>query len=214
MRLDHISYASSHDQLADVLQRLGAQIGSPFTDGGIHPRFGTRNFVLPLKNGQYIEVVCPLNHPAADASPFGRAVSQRANEGGGWLAWVVSTEDISPFEQRIGRKAVQGHRTKPNGEDLQWKQIGVLDTLNDAQLPFFIEWISGTHPSFNEICSAEISAIEIAGTKQILKDWLGVDYNFFLGGIELQWIDKEKNDGINGIVSITLKTHLGEIRLT
>jgi len=61
MRLDHISYAATHDQLVDVVQRIGSRIGSAFTDGGIHPRFGTRNFTLALKNGHYLEVVCPLD---------------------------------------------------------------------------------------------------------------------------------------------------------
>ncbi|NCU83175.1 MAG: VOC family protein, partial [Actinobacteria bacterium] len=54
MRLDHISYAATHDQLVDVVQRIGSRIGSAFTDGGIHPRFGTRNFTLALKNGHYL----------------------------------------------------------------------------------------------------------------------------------------------------------------
>ena len=63
MRLDHVSYVTSHDQLADTVQRLGARLGSTFVDGGVHPRFGTRNFTMPLQNGQYIEVVCPLDHP-------------------------------------------------------------------------------------------------------------------------------------------------------
>jgi hypothetical protein len=49
MRLDHISYVTSHDQLADTVQRLGSRIGSTFVDGGIHPRFGTRNFTAPLQ---------------------------------------------------------------------------------------------------------------------------------------------------------------------
>jgi hypothetical protein len=89
-RLDHISYATSHDQLVDVVQRLGSRIGSAFIDGGIHPRFGTRNFTLPLKNGHYLEVVCPLDHPAAEDSAFGKAVTTRASEGGGWMSWVVA----------------------------------------------------------------------------------------------------------------------------
>ena len=63
MRLDHVSYVTSHDQLADTVQRLGSRLGSTFVDGGVHPRFGTRNFTLPLQNGQYIEVVCLLDHP-------------------------------------------------------------------------------------------------------------------------------------------------------
>ena len=57
MRLDHVSYVASHDELINVVQRMGANIGSAFIDGGIHPRFGTRNFTLPLANGHYLEVV-------------------------------------------------------------------------------------------------------------------------------------------------------------
>ena len=100
MRLDHVSYVTSHDQLADTVQRLGSRLGSTFVDGGVYPRFGTRNFTLPLQNGHYIEVVCPLDHPASDASPFGKAVSKRAAEGGGWLTWVVSV-DTHPERDEI-----------------------------------------------------------------------------------------------------------------
>ena len=60
MRLDHVSYVTSHDQLADTVQRLGSRLGSTFVDGGVHPRFGTRNFTLSLQNGHYLEVVCRL----------------------------------------------------------------------------------------------------------------------------------------------------------
>jgi hypothetical protein len=64
MRLDYVSYVTSHDQLADTVQRLGSRLGSAFVDGGIHPRFGTHSYNASFKNGQYIEVVCPLDHPA------------------------------------------------------------------------------------------------------------------------------------------------------
>ena len=159
MRLDHISYAASHDQLVDVVQRLGSRIGSAFIDGGIHPRFGTRNFTLPLKNGHYLEVVCPINHPAADESPFGKVVSKRANEGGGWLTWVVATDDITSVEIRLGRNSVEGHRTRPDGTDLKWKQLGVLGTLDDSQIPFFIEWKTNEHPSTDGKPLAEITSL-------------------------------------------------------
>jgi hypothetical protein len=77
MRLDHVSYATSHDQLVDTVQRLGARLGSTFVDGGIHPRFGTRNFTCALKNGQYIEVVCPLDHPANEQTPWGKLYQRK-----------------------------------------------------------------------------------------------------------------------------------------
>lgn len=213
MRLDHISYAASHDQLVDVVQRLGSRIGSAFIDGGIHPRFGTRNFTLPLKNGHYIEVVCPINHPAADESAFGKIVSKRANEGGGWLTWVVATEDISSVENRLERKSIEGHRTRPDGTDLKWKQLGVLGTLEDSQLPFFIKWETKEHPSIDGKPVAEIVRIEISGDKNKVKNWLGIEPDHAFSGIEIIWIDPEKNDGETGIVSVHLSTQKGVVRL-
>jgi hypothetical protein len=82
MRLDHVSYVTSHDQLADTVQRLGSRLGSTFVDGGVHPRFGTRNFTLPLQNGQYIEVVCPLDHPATDDGDSGIVAVHLTTPGG------------------------------------------------------------------------------------------------------------------------------------
>ena len=44
---------------------------------------------------------------------------------------VVSVADVPKVEARLGRQAVDGHRTKPNGHGLSWEQIGVLGTLED-----------------------------------------------------------------------------------
>jgi len=115
MRLDHVSYVVSHDQISDVVNRIGSQIGTAFIDGGIHPKFGTRNFTAPLLNSQYIEVVCPMDHPATDTTPFGRAVKKKAYEGGGWLSWVIASKNLTEIEDKLGRKSVEGKRFKPNG---------------------------------------------------------------------------------------------------
>ena len=159
MRLDHVSYVASHDQLSDTVQRIGSLISTAFVDGGIHPRFGTRNFTAPLLNGQYVEVVCALDHPAAEQTAFGQAVSKKAAEGGGWLTWVFSTEDLAPIEAAIGRPAIEGHRRRPDGTDLKWKQVGVKELLTDPELPFFIQWEDGHHPS--EVGRAVSSIVEM-----------------------------------------------------
>ena len=213
MRLDHISYAASHDQIADVIQRLGSRIGSAFTDGGIHPRFGTRNFTLPLKNGHYLEVVCPLDHPATEASPFGKIVTQRANEGGGWLTWVISTEDISPIENRLGREAVDGHRTTPDGTDLRWKQLGVLDSLKNYQLPFFIQWLTNDHPSKDGKAVAAISKIEIAGSKSTIEEWTGYSISKLTKTIDLEFNTNPEYENETGIIAVHLNTPLGSLRI-
>ena len=214
MRLDHISYVTSHDQLADTVQRLGSRIGGTFIDGGIHPRFGTRNFILPLMNGQYLEVVCPLDHPASDSSAFGASVSRRAQEGGGWLSWVVALEDIRPIEARLNRPAIDGHRLKPNGQELNWKQIGVLATIEDRELPFFVEWVSSSHPSLDGDATASINKIELAGDKNKIQDWLGIPLDdVFNPRVDIIWLEQNPSEKENGIVAVHLETSNGSIRL-
>ena len=213
MRLDHISYVTSHDQLADTVQRLGSRIGSTFVDGGIHPRFGTRNFTAPLAGGQYIEVVCPLDHPATEATPWGKAVSKKAQEGGGWLTWVFSTEDISPIESKFGRDAVDGHRTRPNGTDLKWKQIGVKEITDSRELPFFIQWLTSDHPSQDGTAVSKIEKIVIADKDQLADSWFKSEILGALAEVSIDWVDPSANDGDNGIVAVHLSTPNGSVVL-
>jgi hypothetical protein len=175
MEIDHVSYVASHDQISDVTNRIGLSIGSPFIDGGMHPRFGTRNFTAPLKNGQYIEVVCPIDHPATDQTNFGIAVKQKALSGGGWFAWVIRTSNIEEIEKRIDRKAIDGDRVKPDGAKLKWKQLGVKELSKNGHFPFFVQWLSENHPSKDLEAKASITSINLNGSKKELNSWIDSD---------------------------------------
>ena len=209
MRLDHVSYVTSHDQLADTVQRLGSRLGTTFVDGGIHPRFGTRNFTAPLLGGKYMEVVCPLDHPATEQTPWGKAVSQKALEGGGWLTWVFSVDDISPIEEKFGRKAVEGHRTRPDGTDLKWKQIGVREIASSRELPFFIQWLTNDHPAQDGKAISKIKEIVISDDSKLGESWFRQDIQDALETISVKWISPEDNENIIGIVSISVATPNG-----
>lgn len=210
MRLDHISYACTTAEVADVIQRIGGDLGSTFKDGGRHPSFGTRNFILPLAQGCYVEVVSALDHPAAEKAPFGRAVASRANDGGGWLGWVVSVEDLSPVETRLGRPATDGHRIRPDGVELCWRQIGVLDVLEDPQLPFFIEWScpDTEHPSTGG-GNVRIERVEMCGDPQTITDYLGADVAHPLDDIEVDWVEGDEP----GIIAVWFATPHGSVRI-
>lgn len=214
MYLDHVSYVASHDQISDVVNRIGSQIGTAFVDGGIHPKFGTRNFTAPLLNNQYIEVVCPLDHPATDSTPFGKAVSKKSREGGGWMAWVIATDNISSFEKKIGRDAVLSLRKKPNGTELNWKQLGVLNMTQDSQLPFFIEWVTNNHPSKDGSAVAKISKIEISGQEETLKEWVGGQENYNQVSSILEFFNDTPEDSDTGInlVEFEINNRLVPIR--
>src|SRR5689334_10213034 len=175
MRVDHVSYAAEHDGLQATAERLSKLIGVDPVDGGIHPRFGTRNVILPLAHERYVEVVEALDHPASDKAPFGQAVKARSELGGGWLGWVVAVDDLTALESRLGRESVPGNRFRPDGHELKWRQIGVKGLQSDPQLPFFISWEGegDDHPSQGASCDLHLTALEIAGDPNRVSEWLG-----------------------------------------
>jgi hypothetical protein len=127
---------------------------------------------------------------------------------------VVAVDDVSKIEKRLGRAAVDGHRTKPDGKDLAWKQIGVLGTLEDKQLPFFIEWLSLDHPSTDGKAIAKIVKVELAGDESRIEEWLGSELHAAIGSdVEVQWVDASANDGDSGIIAVHVMTPNGVVRL-
>ena len=212
MRLDHLSYAAGPDGLAAAVQRLGARLGASFSDGGIHPSFGTRNFVLPLANDCYLEVVGVLDHPAVDTAPFGRAVRARTAQGGGWLTWAIRVDDMADIEARLKRRAAPGHRRRPDGFDLRWRQIGLYDVAEDAQLPFFVKWDvdQREHPSFGRSAVA-LRGVEIAGDELTVDLYLGMSSREPLEGVDVKWVPPDSGD--RGLLAATFSTPAGDVRL-
>jgi hypothetical protein len=212
MRLDHLSYAAGPDGLKGTAARIGALLGEEFRDGGIHPRFGTRNMVLPLTAGTYLEVVAVLDHPASDKAPFGQAVRARSALGGGWLGWVVSVEDMAGVEKRLGRESVPGNRHRPDGVELRWRQVGVMGLKSDPQLPFFIKWESPVeqHPSDESTGNVQLSSLEIAGDPNRVSDWLGDSVDEPLEDLDVRWVAPH---GTPGIVAAQFETPNGTVRI-
>jgi Glyoxalase-like domain len=214
MRLDHLSYAAGPEGLASCVQRLGSHLGAGFSDGGIHPRFGTRNFVLALKNGIYLEAVEALDHPASEKAPFGRSVRQRGEAGGGWLNWVVGVSDLPAIEVQLGRPAAAGHRVRPDGYDLRWRQIGITDTESERQLPWFIHWDSdkAEHPAALG-STVNLERIDIAGDRAFVMDHLGERATVALESLKIKWLDMSEYNGESGIVRVHFTTPLGVVTI-
>ncbi len=212
MRLDHLSYAAGPAGLDATAEWIGTMLGESFVDGGVHPRFGTRNKVLPMGGGNYLEVVAVLDHPASDKAPFGQLVRERSRSGGGWIGWVVAVEDITTVEQRLGRPAVPGNRHRPDGLDLRWRQVGVKELQTDPQLPFVVQWEVGPedHPSAGASGAIQLTALEIAGDAARLADWLGAPAVAALGDLHVQWAAPH---GTSGLLAARFDTPSGEVRI-
>jgi hypothetical protein len=212
MRLDHIVFAAGPGGLAGTADRLSDLLGEEFQDGGVHPRFGTRNRILPLTDRTYLELVEVLDHPASDKAPFGQAVRARSELGGGWLGWVVAVDDIGPLEERLGRSAVNGNRHRPDGTELLWKQLGVKGLQADPQLPFFVQWESNSaeHPSTGASGRISLESLEIAGDPARVSEWLGQPVERPLEEVKVEWVAP---NGTPGLVAVTLQTPSGLVRI-
>ena len=211
MRVDHVSYAAEHDGLQATAERLSKLIGVDPVDGGIHPRFGTRNVILPLAHERYVEVVECLDHPASDKAPFGQAVKARSASGGGWLGWVVAVDDIAPVEKRLGRQAVDGNRRRPDGVDLRWRQIGVKGLMSDPQLPYYIQWADAEiHPSRGAETTVNIDSLQIAGDPQRVAEWLGLPASRTSSVIHFDFVAPR---GTPGLLAVTFSTPEGSVTI-
>lgn len=211
MRVDHVTYAAEVDGLKATAQRLATKLGVTAVVGGVHPRFGTRNIIIPLAHERYLEVVEVLDHPASDKVPFGQAVRARSAAGGGWLGWVVSVDDLSEAEQRLGRESVVGSRRRPDGVELKWRQLGVKGLLADPQLPSYIKWEDETvHPSVGATTSVTISGLQIAGDPQRVRDWLGLPADETSTFIDFTFVAPH---GTPGLLAVTFDTPEGHITI-
>jgi hypothetical protein len=211
MRVDHVSYAAEPDGLKPTAARLAKKLGVSPVDGGVHPRFGTRNIILPLAHERYVEVVAVLDHPASDKAPFGQAVRARSEAGGGWLGWVVCVDDLSEAEQRLGREAVIGNRRRPDGVELKWRQLGVKGLIADPQLPFYVQWDDrGVHPSVGATTEVTISGLQIAGDPERVCEWLGLPADQTSSVIDFTWVEP---NGTPGLVAVTFDTPHGPVTI-
>ncbi len=200
MHVDHMIFASGPSGVKADAERLAELLGAEFKDGGFHPSFGTRNHIIPLAEGRYIEVVEVLDHPAADKAPFGQAVRARSEMGGGWLGWAISVADITAIEDRLERPSVPGTRQFPDGRRLEWRQIGIRGLMADPQLPYFLQWTSA-EPLLPRALSSDVqlTGVQISGSKDRLSEWLGVSVADELDGVHLDLVHPNGHPGITEV---------------
>ena len=209
-----INYVISQPTVqANPIRSLGSRLGSTLVDGGIDPRFSTHNFTALLQNGQFIEVVCPQDHPSTEQAPWDKARSRKAQLGGDWITWVLSTEVISHVEEIFCRSAVDGYRTRPNGSDLKWKQIGGNAITDSREVQFFIKWLAADHSSQDGKAVAAIEKTTIADTDHLADSWFESEILNGLNGAGIVFIDPSTDDGEYGIVAVNLTTPTGSIVL-
>jgi hypothetical protein len=177
MPIDHVLIAVADARAATAsLQR---RHGLAAVEGGVHPGWGTGNWIVSL-GSSYLELVFIDDPATAATSAFGRRAGAAIAAGGGPYAWCVAPADFERTAARLGLAVTPGSRRRPDGSVLAWRTAGLEVALEDPSRPFFIDWQiprdvhpgRSTSPRRGE---ASMARLELSGDEAIVRTWLGVD---------------------------------------
>ena len=161
--LDHILIGAP--DLDSAVKEIERRTGVRATYGGSHPGVGTRNALMAIGNGAYLEIIAPDPNQAkpSDFGKFVRSLKRMTP-----LGWAYHTTDLERLRAALQRRGAHveriepGSRKRPDGQTLHWRtfEIGSEEDVS----PFFIEWGRGSpHPSLSAAAGCRLSQLSVGG---------------------------------------------------
>ena len=147
--LDHLVFAVP--DLDSGVATVEARLGVETRPGGRHQGLGSRNRLVGLGPGRYLEVVSvdpdqpPPPRPrwfGLDDLPEPRLVT--------WCVKAPELERVMTDARKAGLdlgEAVEGSRERPDGSVLTWTFSDPRADRGGGVVPFFIDWGAGAHPA-------------------------------------------------------------------
>ncbi|WP_162322166.1 VOC family protein [Nesterenkonia haasae] len=158
--LDHVVVVS--DDLEAAVEQIAGATGVTLDPGGVHPSFGTRNYLASFGSGAYLEVigVDQENTEFTGTRPFGidDAVGTFA------ATWAITPEDI---EAAVAASRIHGvdpgdpepkSRRRPDGSLLEWKLTRSFSEPSGV-VPFMLDWEGATTPA--ETTTARLDLVQL-----------------------------------------------------
>ena len=161
--LDHIIVGAP--DLDRAVTEVERRTGVRAVYGGSHPGASTRNALIALGNGAYLELIAP--------DPMQTKSSEFAKFLGGLkvmtpLGWAYHSADLSALRSALAATGVHveriapGSRQRPDGRTLRWRTFEVGS--DEDVSPFFIEWgRSSPHPSLSAAQGCRLARFNVGG---------------------------------------------------
>ncbi|MEU7141721.1 VOC family protein [Nocardia sp. NPDC046473] len=146
-RLDHLVLATP--ELADAVATVTRLLGVAPVPGGRHSGRGTRNFLLGLGDGGYLEIIGPDDDQPAPALPRPFGVDGLTESR--LVTWAARVTDI---DAAVAEARAAGYdpgpasdmsRETPDGQVLRWRLT--LPGEHTGVIPFLIDWGATAHPA-------------------------------------------------------------------
>jgi hypothetical protein len=148
--IDHLVYATP--DLDAAVEWMAAAVGVRPSPGGRHPGLGTRNALLDLGGGAYLEII-GVDRDAGAAPDGPRPFGLDELAGPRLAAWAAKADGI---DRRVNRARAAGYdpgpvqplsRRLPDGSELHWR-LTFPGSRPIELVPFLIEWGDDVaHPS-------------------------------------------------------------------
>lgn len=155
--IDHLVY-TVHD-LEAGMDWCEEKMGIRPNVGGRHQTQGTKNAVLNLGNGCYLEIIA--TDPANDEHTGPRWMGVDLIDQPKLTRWALKSSDLSADSQVLQNFNTElgivksGQRTLGNGNLLTWQMIMPLAAPEVDVIPFMVDWDSSdVHPTENmpDVC--------------------------------------------------------------
>jgi hypothetical protein len=149
-KIDHIVYSVL--DLEQTMNDIESQLGIRPVFGGYHKTQGTKNALLDLDNGCYLEILSIDHDNKNIESPRWMGIDLISEPR--ITRWALKSDDIESdsqilklYEHKMG-SVYQGSRKTTTGETLAWKMILPLSSPDIELIPFMVDWSeSAFHPT-------------------------------------------------------------------
>jgi Glyoxalase-like domain len=148
-QVDHLVYAVP--DLDRAVEDLEKRLGVRAAPGGRHPGEGSRNALIGLGTGCYLEIVAPDPDQPLPSRPLWLGLEGRKTPR--LTAWAVKGRDLQALVHRAQQSGVRlgpvetGSRRRPDGVVLRWEFTDPHAVVAEGLVPFFIDWSSSDHPA-------------------------------------------------------------------
>ena len=162
IRIDHLIWATP--DLGAGVRQMEDLLREPLTEGGVHPNWGTKNYLGSLGRGVYLEVIGPdpeHEGPAPTLWGIGEMDGPRL------MAWSATGVDLDELTRGARAAGVplgairEGGRATPDGRVLEWTLTDPGAVICDGVVPFFIDWGDTPHPAVTTTRVGELVELRV-----------------------------------------------------
>lgn len=148
-KLDHLVLATPN--LPAAVAAVTRRIGIAPVEGGRHVGIGTRNYLLGLGDGGYLEIIGPDTDQPKPQRPRSFGIDNLTEPRlVTWAARVEGIDAVVTAARAAGfdpGEVSDMSRTTPDGQTLRWRLTLSRDGSHSDVVPFLIDWGDTPHPS-------------------------------------------------------------------